>query len=188
MSSQVLRSLEFAESYACNASFTLYSAVAIVGPDNNSKLPNEQTAILNETLGIFISSGSDGPTFAQTIIRQSQTQVSALGMMVRDVVGSKTVFFRYVGRVIVENQLNCSGGRVGSIKKLQEFDELVTAAPSRLYQDSRKGQVGCGKNGTRGAIFHKRRLLGEYILAVCKAGIWRMSDEMKAHAPKLIIQ
>jgi hypothetical protein len=48
--------------------------------------------------------------------------------------------------------------------------------------------VGCGKNGTRGAIFHKRRLLGEYILAVCKGGIWRMSDEMKAHAPKLIIQ
>jgi len=31
-------------------------------------------------------------------------------------------------------------------------------------------------------------LLGEYILAVCKGGIWRMSDEMKAHAPKLIIQ
>src|SRR4030088_1728267 len=58
---------------------------------------------------------------------------------------------------------------------------------STHYQDSRKGHVGCGKNGTRGAIFHKRRLLGEYILAVCKAGIWRMSDEMKAHAPKLII-
>jgi hypothetical protein len=48
--------------------------------------------------------------------------------------------------------------------------------------------VGCGKNGTRGAIFGKRRLLGEYILAVCKAGIWRMSGEMKAHAPKLLIQ
>ena len=30
--------------------------------------------------------------------------------------------------------------------------------------------LDCGKNGTRGAIFHKRRLLGEYILAVCKAG------------------
>jgi hypothetical protein len=64
----------------------------------------------------------------------------------------------------------------------------VLAGVKHALQDSRKGQVGCGKNGTRGAIFHKRRLLGEYILAVCKAGIWRMSDEMKAHAPKLIIQ
>jgi hypothetical protein len=37
-----------------------------------------------------------------------------------------------------------------------------------------KRQVACGKNGTRGAILGKRRLLGERILAV--AGIWRSDD------------
>src|ERR1700720_2941741 len=76
-----------------------------------------------------------------------------------------------------------------------EMQEILSIAPTmrepgpvgRLAVIAGKA-LGCGKNGTRGAIFHKRRLLGEYILAVCKAGIWRMSDEMKAHAPKLIIQ
>jgi hypothetical protein len=34
-----------------------------------------------------------------------------------------------------------------------------------------QGQTRNGKNGTGAAIFGKRRLLGEYILAVCKAGI-----------------
>ena len=40
-------------------------------------------------------------------------------------------------------------------------------------QHSQKRQVACGKNGTSAAILGKRRLLGERMLAVCNAGIWR---------------
>jgi hypothetical protein len=57
-------------------------------------------------------------------------------------------------------------------------------------QHSQKRQVACGKNGTSAAILGKRRLLGERMLAVCNAGIWRMSDDINEAtrfetAPKL---
>jgi hypothetical protein len=47
-----------------------------------------------------------------------------------------------------------------------------------------------GKNGKSAAILGKRRLLGERMLAVCNAGIWRMSDDINEAtrfetAPKL---
>src|SRR5262249_41694562 len=48
MSSQVLRLVESAESYACNAALTSYSAIAIVGP--NSKLPIKQIVVLSQLL------------------------------------------------------------------------------------------------------------------------------------------
>jgi hypothetical protein len=44
-----------------------------------------------------------------------------------------------------------------------------------LVQRSQKRQVACGKNGTSAAILGKRRLLGERMLAVYNAGIWRTS-------------
>jgi hypothetical protein len=64
----------------------------------------------------------------------------------------------------------------------------VLAGVKHALPGQPKGASGLRQEWHKGSNFHKRRLLGEYILAVCKGGIWRMSDEMKAHAPKLIIQ
>jgi hypothetical protein len=61
------------------------------------------------------------------------------------------------------------------------YPNLVADVLHRLeepVQHSQKRQVACGKNGTSAAILGKRRLLGERMLAVCNAGIWRMSDDI----------
>src|SRR6202022_4836586 len=64
---------------------------------------------------------------------------------------------------------------------------MITSSWSRSAGNRMRSLISSsvsGEDGTRGGIFPKRRLLGECILAVRKAGIWRMS--VKACARKLI--
>src|SRR3979411_1711402 len=72
----------------------------------------------------------------------------------------------------------------------QKSIPVEPSSPVRMLTDnssSATGQTRNGKNGTSAAILGKRRLVGEYIVAVCNTGIWRMSDDaMKRHAPKLM--
>src|SRR5215470_11413477 len=91
MASHALRSLGFAESYASNASCTLYSAIAIVGL--NSKLPSKQTAVLaiiaRKASGTFASLVATAQLSRRQSSACSQTLVRASGMMVHDVVGKQ---------------------------------------------------------------------------------------------------
>src|SRR5262245_28469489 len=59
-------------------------------------------------------------------------------------------FLRYVCRMIVENQLDRGAGRIGGIKKLEEFDKLSAAVPISDQRMNLPGeQIDAGQQAKR---------------------------------------